>query len=225
MFLRGGGGLGRRARARPGGGGGGASDGAAAVPQVRRRTARQRGEALRPRRPVPGEAAAGGVGTTIDVGEERASSRVAEPSRGAESRSRVASPRHANEPKRNEGGVVRTRGRRASYRRAWYAWRREPSGARERYTRGGPSRTNVVSLEPSLSPSSSFRSLAHRSWVSTAPMAASPMTVAAVVMSGALDPPMAFPVSTSYLANLLLGALHCGQTYSLPCSAKGVGRV
>ena len=55
----GGGGVGRRARARPGGGGGGASDGAAAVPQVRRRTARQRGEALRPRRPVPGEAAAG----------------------------------------------------------------------------------------------------------------------------------------------------------------------
>ena len=43
-----------------------------------------------------------------------------------------------------------------------------------------------------------------------------PMTVAAVVMRGALDPPMALPVSTSYLAKRERGALHWGHTYSLP---------
>ena len=43
-------------------------------------------------------------------------------------------------------------------------------------------------------------------------MPASPMTVETVVMRGALLPPMALPVSTSYLANRERGALHCGHT-------------
>ena len=33
-----------------------------------------------------------------------------------------------------------------------------------------------------------------------------------VVTKGALVPPIAVPVSTSYLANLDRGALHCGHT-------------
>jgi hypothetical protein len=47
-------------------------------------------------------------------------------------------------------------------------------------------------------------------------MPARPMTVAALVMSGALVLPVARPVSTSYLSKRERGALHWGHTYSLP---------
>lgn len=53
--------------------------------------------------------------------------------------------------------------------------------------------------------------------MSRAPTPAIPAARPTITPTGGSPPPMAFPVFTSYRANLFLGALHCGQVYVSGC--------
>jgi hypothetical protein len=53
-----------------------------------------------------------------------------------------------------------------------------------------------------------------RPYTSKAPIPAMPITKLMITVRGGSAPPIGFPDSASYLANLFFGALHCGQPYS-----------